>query len=48
MHYNKNIIINRLPHKEGCINTALEEIAKTLKEEVIDSEIYQISIEVNE
>jgi len=44
VHYNKNIIINRLPHKEGCTCTAHEEIAKTLKEEGIDSEIYQISI----
>ena len=44
----KVLLFNGLPHKECCTCTAHEEIAKTLKEKGIDSEIYQISIEVNE
>ena len=38
----KVLLFNGSPHKNGCTYTALEEIAKTLKEEGIDSEIYQI------
>ena len=38
----KVLLINGSPHKNGCTFTALEEIAKTLKEEGIDSEIYHI------
>ena len=38
----KVLLFNGSPHKEGCTYTALEEITKTLKEEGIDSEIYQI------
>lgn len=38
----KVLLINGSPHKTGCTYTALEEISKTLKEENIDSEIYQI------
>ena len=38
----KVLLVNGSPHKNGCTNTALEEIAKTLKEEGIDSEIYHI------
>ena len=38
----KVLLINGSPHKTGCTYTALEEIAKTLKEENIESEIYQI------
>ena len=38
----KVLLFNGSPHKEGCTYTALQEIAKTLKEEGIDSEIYQI------
>ena len=38
----KVLLFNGSPHKNGCTYTALEEIAKTLKEEEIDSEIYQI------
>ena len=38
----KVLLFNGSPHKDGCTYTALEEIAKTLKEEGIDSEIYQI------
>ncbi len=40
----KVLLFNGSPHKYGCTYTALEEIAKTLKEEGIDSEIYQIGI----
>jgi len=40
----KVLLFNGSPHKNGCTYTALEEIAETLKEESIDSEIYQIGI----
>mgnify|MGYP002624186976 CR=1 FL=1 len=40
----KVLLFNGSPHKEGCTYTALTEIAKTLKEEGIDTEIYQIGI----
>ena len=40
----KVLLFNGSPHKEGCTYTALTEIAKTLKEEGIDSEIYQIGM----
>ena len=38
----KVLLVNGSPHKNGCTNVALEEIAKTLKEEGIESEIYHI------
>jgi len=38
----KVLLFNGSPHEKGCTFTALEEIAKTLKEEGGDSEIYQI------
>ena len=38
----KVLLFNGSPHEKGCTFTALEEIVKTLKEEGIDSEIYQI------
>ena len=38
----KVLLFNGSPHKNGCTYTALQEIANTLKEEGIDSEIYQI------
>ncbi len=41
----KVLLFNGSPHKNGCTYTALEEIAKTLKEEGIESEIYQIGTE---
>ncbi|MBR1680766.1 flavodoxin family protein [bacterium] len=41
----KVLLFNGSPHKEGCTFTALTEIANTLKEERIESEIYQIGIE---
>lgn len=41
----KVLLVNGSPHKEGCTFTALEEIAKTLKEEGVDAEIFHIGIE---
>lgn len=38
----KVLLFNGSPHKDGCTYTALSEIQKTLKEEGIESEIYQI------
>jgi len=38
----KVLLVNGSPHKNGCTNVALEEIAQTLKEEGIESEIYHI------
>lgn len=38
----KVLLVNGSPHKNGCTNMALEEIARTLKEEGIESEIYHI------
>lgn len=40
----KVLLFNGSPHRNGCTYTALTEIANTLKEEGIDSEIYQIGI----
>ena len=37
----KVLLVNGSPHKNGCTYTALEEISKTLKEEEIESEIFQ-------
>ena len=38
----KVLLFNGSPHKEGCTFTALSEIEKTLKEEGLGAEIYQI------
>ena len=38
----KVLLINGSPHINGCTYTALEEIAKTLKNEGVNSEIFQI------
>ena len=38
----KVVLVNGSPHKNGCTNRALEEIAKTLSEEGVDSQIYWI------
>ena len=38
----KVLLVNGGPHKEGCTYTALTEIANTLKEEGVDSEIFSI------
>lgn len=41
----KVLLFNGSPHKEGCTFTALSEIAKTLKEEGVDSEIFHVGNE---
>ena len=38
----KVLLVNGSPHEKGCTYTALEEIAKTLNVEGIDTEIFQI------
>lgn len=38
----KILLINGSPHSNGCTYTALEEIAQTLKNEGVSSEIFQI------
>jgi multimeric flavodoxin WrbA len=40
----KVLLVNGSPHEKGCTYTALEEVAKTLKEEGVDSEIFWIGI----
>ena len=40
----KVLLVNGSPHKNGCINTALTEVAKTLDEEGINTEIFWIGI----
>ncbi|WMW23340.1 flavodoxin family protein [Methanolobus mangrovi] len=40
----KVLLVNGSPHEKGCTYTALTEVAETLKEEGIDSEIYWIGI----
>lgn len=41
----KVLLVNGSPHKNGCTNRALEEIANTLKEEEIESEIFYLGLE---
>ena len=41
----KVLLLNGSPHKNGCTYTALEEILKTLNEEGIEGEIFQIGTE---
>ena len=38
----KVLLVNGSPHKEGCTYTALSEVAKTLEEEGIQTEIYWV------
>ncbi len=38
----KVLLFNGSPHKEGCTYTALNEVAKTLREEGVEAEIYHI------
>ncbi len=38
----KVLLVNGSPHEKGCTYTALSEVAKTLKEENIESEIFWI------
>jgi multimeric flavodoxin WrbA len=40
----KVLLVNGSPHKEGCTYTALTEVAKTLNEEGIDTEIFWVGI----
>jgi multimeric flavodoxin WrbA len=40
----KVLLVNGSPHKEGCTHTALTEVAKTLNEEGIDTEIFWIGV----
>ena len=40
----KVLLVNGSPHKEGCTYTALAEVAKTLNEEGIDTDIFWIGI----
>nr|WP_321497678.1 flavodoxin family protein [uncultured Methanolobus sp.] len=40
----KVLLVNGSPHEKGCTYTALMEVANTLKDEGIDSEIYWIGI----
>ncbi len=40
----KVLLVNGSPHKNGCTNTALTEVAKTLDEEGINTEIFWIGI----
>ena len=43
----KVLLVNGSPHKKGCTFTALEEIQKTLNEEDIGAEIFQLGSDVN-
>ena len=38
----KVLLVNGSPHKEGCTYTALCEVANTLKQEGIETEIFWI------
>jgi multimeric flavodoxin WrbA len=38
----KVLLVNGSPHKKGCTFTALTEVAKTLKNELIDTEIFWV------
>lgn len=38
----KVLLINGSPHEKGCVYTALSEVAKTLQDEAIDTEIFHI------
>ncbi|MBQ7503052.1 flavodoxin family protein [bacterium] len=38
----KVLLINGSPHKNGCTNAALDEIAKTLGQEGIESQVFQL------
>ena len=43
----KVILLNGSPHKNGCTNRALEEVAKILTAENIDTEIFWIGAKVS-
>ena len=38
----KVLLVNGSPHQKGCTYTALEEVAKTLEENEIEAEIFQL------
>ena len=38
----KVLLVNGGPHKDGCTYTALSEVAKTLNEENIETEIFWV------
>lgn len=38
----KVLMVNGSPHLKGCTYTALEEVGKTLKENGVDYEIFQL------
>lgn len=40
----KVILVNGSPHKDGCTYTALTEVAKTLNEEGIETEIFWVGV----
>jgi len=40
----KVLLVNGSPHEKGCTFTALTEVAKTLNEECIGTEIFWIGI----
>lgn len=42
MYRMKVLLVNGIPHEKGCTYTALIEVAKTLNEEGIDTEIFWI------
>ena len=43
----KVLLVNGSPHKNGCTNRALEEVAKTLQAEGVETEIYWIGTKVS-
>lgn len=40
----KVLLVNGGPHKNGCVNTALEEVAKALNSEGIETEIFWVGV----
>jgi multimeric flavodoxin WrbA len=42
--YMKVILVNGSPHANGCTYTALEEVAKVLNEESIETQIFQVGV----
>ena len=40
----KVILVNGGPHKNGCVNIALEEVAKELNKENIETEIFWVGV----
>ena len=44
----KVLLVNGSPHEKGCTYTALNEIAGTLAENGIESEIFQIGTVIDE